>query len=177
MRLFVGIDLPDPVDDHLALVAGGIPGARWLDREQLHLTLRFIGEVDGGTKRRLEDALDTVRHPAFQCGLAGVGFFPPSGKPHTLWAGVSDPQPLRELAARVERALVRAGLPPERRKYHPHVTLARLRSSPQPRVLQFLQHHALLQTATFEVDTFLLYSSVLTPGGAKYRIEHGFGLG
>ncbi|MCA9656625.1 MAG: RNA 2',3'-cyclic phosphodiesterase [Myxococcales bacterium] len=176
MRLFVGIDLPAVVDDHLALVAGGIPGARWLEAEQLHVTLRFIGEVDGGTKRQLEDALGSVSHPPFELGVVGVGTFPPRGKARTLWAGLEPSEPLRALAAKVEHAVVSAGLPPEPRKFAPHVTLARLRDSPQAKVIAFLQHHALLRTTTFEVDELLLYSSVLSPRGAKYRVEHGFKL-
>lgn len=177
MRLFVGIDLPAVVDDHLGLVRGGIPGARWLEAEQIHLTLRFIGEVDGGTKRRLEEALERVRHAPFRLEVAGVGTFPPRGKARTLWAGVDPTGPVRELAAKVERVLVDAGLPPESRKYTPHVTLARLRDPPKNRVMGFLQHHALLRTVAFDVDAFLLYSSVLSPRGASYRVEHHYPLG
>lgn len=176
MRLFVGIDLPAAIDDHLALVGGGIPGARWLDTEQLHLTLRFVGEVDGGTKARLEDALAHVHQAPFELGVAGVGTFPPRGRARTLWAGVEPAEPVRTLAAKIERAVVDAGLPPEPRNFAPHVTLARLRDSPQGRVMAFLQHHALLRTTTFEVDAFLLYSSVLSPKGAKYRVEHHYPL-
>lgn len=176
MRLFVGIELPGAIADHLALVGGGIPGARWEDRDKLHVTVRFIGEVDGGTKRHLEDALATVHHPPFSLAVAGVGFFPPGGKPRILWAGLHEPAPLHELHARIERALTSAGLPPEGRKYTPHVTLARLRDPPRHKVIEFLQHHALLRTAEFEVRAFQLYSSVLSPGGSKYRIEHHYPL-
>ena len=93
MRLFVGIDLPSAIDDHLALVGGGIPGARWLDAEQLHVTLRFLGEVDGGTKQRVEDALERVEHAPFELGVAGVGTFPPRGKARIVWAGLDPAEP------------------------------------------------------------------------------------
>jgi RNA 2',3'-cyclic 3'-phosphodiesterase len=176
MRLFVGIDLPSEIEDHLALVGGGIPRARWEDRDKLHVTVRFIGEVDGGTKRRLEDALAAVRHPPFALAVAGVGFFPPGNKPRILWAGLDDPAPLRELHGRIERALQGAGLPPEARKYTPHITLARLNDAPRGKVIEFLQHHALLRTSTWQVRAFQLYSSVLSPGGSKYRIEHHYAL-
>lgn len=176
MRLFVGIDLPPQIEDHLALVGGGIPRARWEERDKLHVTLRFIGDVDGGTKRRIEDALGDVRHPPFTLAVAGVGFFAPGGKPRILWAGLDDPTPVMELHARVERVLQQAGLEPEGRKYTPHVTLARLSDAPRAKVIEFLQHHALLRTLSFEVRAFQLYSSVLSPRGSKYRIEHHFPL-
>jgi len=174
--LFVGIDLPSAIDDHLAFVGGGIPGARWLDTDQLHITLRFIGEVDGGMQRRIEAALERVEHPVFSLSVAGVGAFPPRGEPRTLWAGVDDTAPLQALHERIERTLVRLGLDPEARNYTPHISLARLRRSPSRKVAEFMQHHALLRTASFEVDSFSLYSSVLSPRGSKYRIERDFGL-
>jgi 2'-5' RNA ligase len=176
MRLFVGIDLPADVEDHLALVSGGIPRARWEERSKLHVTVRFIGEVDGGAKRRIEEALTAVRHPPFWLMVAGVGFFPPGNKPRILWAGLDGAGPVHELHGRIERALLGTGLPPEGRKYTPHVTLARLHDSPQAKVIEFLQHHALLRTAAFEVRAFQLYSSVLSAGGSKYRVEHHYPL-
>ena len=177
MRLFVGIDLPAEIEDHLGFVGGGIPRARWEEREKLHVTLRFIGEVDGGTKRRIEEALEEVRHPPFSLAVAGVGFFPPGGKPRILWAGLDGAAPVQELHARIERALLATGLPSEGRKFTPHVTLARLHDSPTAKVIEFLQHHALLRTSTWQVRAFQLYSSVLSPGGSKYRIEHHYSLG
>jgi 2'-5' RNA ligase len=176
MRLFLGIDVPVEIEDHLALVSGGIPRARWEDREKLHVTLRFIGEVDGGTKRRLEQALEAVRHPPFSLVVAGVGFFPPGGKPRILWAGLENPAPVLALHARIERAVLAAGVPAEGRKLKPHVTLARLHDAPRAKVIEFLQHHALLRTSAWEVRAFQLYSSVLSPGGSKYRIEHHYPL-
>jgi len=176
MRLFVGLDLPAEIEDHLGLVGGGIPRARWEEREKLHVTMRFIGEVDGGTKRRLEEALEAVRHPPFSLAVAGVGLFPPGGKPRILWAGLDGAAPVLELHARIERALLATGLPSEGRKFTPHVTLARLHDSPKAKVIEFLQHHALLHTSTWEVRAFQLYSSVLSPGGSKYRIEHHYPL-
>lgn len=176
MRLFVGIDLPDAIDEHLALVGGGIPRARWETTDKFHITLRFIGEVDGGTKRHLEDALMQVSGAPFEVSLAGVGHFPPSGKPRVLWAGIDGSDPLHELHGRVERTLEAAGLERSSRKYSPHVTLARLRDPPRNKVVEFMQHHALLRTMPFMVDAFQLYSSVLSPRGSKYRIEHHYPL-
>ncbi len=175
-RLFLGLDLPDVVDEHLALVCGGVPGARWEPRENLHLTLRFLGELEGESQRRALEALASVRAEPFALELAGVGVFPPRGEPRVLWAGVADPGPVTELARRIERALQRAGLPPEPRKFAAHVTLARLREAPLERVAAFVAHHGLLRTASFEVTSFLLYSSVLGHAGAHYRIERSYPL-
>ncbi|MBX7078954.1 MAG: RNA 2',3'-cyclic phosphodiesterase [Nannocystaceae bacterium] len=175
-RLFLGLDLPDVVDEHLSLLCGGVPGARWEPRENLHLTLRFLGELEGETQRRAIEALETVHAEPFVLELAGVGVFPPRGEPRVLWAGVADAGPVTELVRRIERALQRAGLPPEPRKFAAHVTLARLRDAPRERVAAFLAHHGLLRTASFEVDAFLLYSSVLGHAGAHYRVERSVAL-
>lgn len=177
MRLFVALDLPDLVVQQLSLVGGGIPGARWSPPQNLHITLRFIGEVDGGTKRQIEAALDRVDHEALSVQLGGVGHFPPRGVPRSLWAGVAPNPSLADLAAKIDRSLVtEVGLDPDPRNFAPHVTLARLRKAPQNRVVQFLQHHALLSPPPFVASAFWLYSSVLRRGGPTYRRERAFKL-
>lgn len=175
-RAFVGIKLPEEVQEHLVLVQGGIPGARWEARDKLHLTLRFIGEVDGGVMRQAADALRTVQRPRFTLRLAGIGHFPPRGKPRSVWVGVENPVPVVDLHERIEHALAKVGLEPERRKFAPHVTLARLRDAPPRKVAEFMAHHALLKPAPFEVDSFQLFTSVRSPTGSKYRIEELFAL-
>jgi len=174
-RIFVGIDLPDEIDQHLDLLCGGVPGARWEGRDKFHLTLRFIGDVDGGVAARVGDALDDVEFRTFAMTLAGVGFFPPRGQPRSLWAGVEEPAPLEELHRKIERALAKLDeIEPDARKFAAHVTLGRLRDAPQDRVAAFLAHHSLLRSATFEVRTFQLFSSIHTPTGSKYRIERAY---
>ncbi len=175
-RLFIAINLPEVVADHLALVQGGVPGARWEARDKLHLTLRFLGELDGGTARAVAEGLAAVTQPRFELGVRGVGHFPPRGEPRSLWAGVDDPTPLHALHDRIERVLIRIGVPADTRKFAPHVTLARLRDAPRGRVLAFLEHHALLETARFEVVDFALMSSVRTAGSSSYRVEQRFPL-
>jgi 2'-5' RNA ligase len=175
MRLFVAVALPDSVAESLMPLQGGVPGARWSTREQLHLTLRFIGEVDGRDAAAIDDALATIRAPRFTLELKGVGEF--GGKnPRALWAGVRDETSIAHLQRKVESAIQRAGLPPEERKFSPHVSLARLRGSPRERVITFLSSHALYASGPFEVDTFLLYSSTLTPNGSLYRPERSYAL-
>ena len=129
MRLFVALSLPEGVAAGLLALQGGVPGARWSTREQLHLTLRFIGEVDGRGAAAIDDALASIRAPRFTLQLKGVGEF--GGKnPRALWAGVRDESPVLHLQRKIESAVQRAGIQPEERKFSPHVTLARLRGAP-----------------------------------------------
>ena len=175
MRLFVAIALPDSVADGLVMLQGGIPGARWSTREQLHLTLRYIGEVDGRDAAAIDDALAAIRSPGFALELKGVGEF--GGKnPRALWTGVRDDVAVSHLQRKVESAIQRAGRPPEERKFSPHVSLARLRGAPRDRVITFLSAHALYASGPFAVNAFLLYSSTLTPHGSLYRAERSYAL-
>lgn len=175
-RLFVGIDLPDTLDQRLELMSGGIPGARWEAGDKLHLTLRFLGDADGGVMRAAVDTLSEIEHDRFALELAGVGVFPPRGKPRILWVGVADSSALRALKRKVDRALADLDVEPEKRKFSAHVTLARLRNAPVQRVADFIAHNALFRAEPFEVEAFRLYSSVLSPSGSKYRVEAAFPL-
>ncbi|HEX4077808.1 MAG TPA: RNA 2',3'-cyclic phosphodiesterase [Rhizomicrobium sp.] len=175
MRLFVALGLPDAVAEGLLLLQGGIPGARWSAREQLHLTLRFIGEVDGRDATAIDDALASIRAARFTLELKGMGEF--GGKnPRALWAGVRDDRPVLHLQRKIESALQRIGLPAEERKFTAHVTLARLRAAPRDRVITFLAAHALYASVPFEVNCFILYSSTLGAHGSLYRQERAYGL-
>ena len=175
MRLFVALALPDLIAEGLALLQAGVPGAHWQTREQLHLTLRFIGDVDGRDANAVDDALSLIEAPRFSLALKGVGEF--GGKtPHALWAGVRDKEQVTFLQRKIETALQRAGLPAEQRKYVPHVTLARLKGSPRGRVMDFLTDYALYASQPFDVEAFILYSSVLTPNGSLYRAEKAYRL-
>ena len=176
IRLFVALELPEAVRSGLSMLQGGVPGARWATGEQLHLTLRFIGEVEGHVAHDIDDALAIIRAPAFTLELAGVGEF--GGKhPRALWAGVSPIDALLHLQKKVETALQRIGLPAEERKFSPHVTLARMKSAPREKVVQFLTHHALFASSPFEVDHFVLFSSHLGSGGSVYHAERTYQLG
>lgn len=174
-RIFVAIALPEPVAAQLELVCGGIPGARWEGQEQLHLTLRFIGDVEGAPLRALYDSLAEVESPSFALEIAGVGTFPPRGVPRVVWAGIADPTPVIALARKIERAVVRAGIEAESRKFAPHISLGRLTDPPVDRVAAFVSHNALLRIEPFEVRTFTVFSSILSPAGAKHRMERRFG--
>lgn len=171
IRLFVALRPPAPVRDMLADIMDGVPGARWQDDEQLHLTLRFVGEVERPQAEDLAACLAQVHAPAPVVALAGVGAFEHRGRVDALWAGVGPVEPLNALNAKVERACVRAGLAPERRAFKPHVTVARL-----PRSVGGLQEvanwratHGALSSPPFELPHLVLYQSRLGREGASYE--------
>jgi len=175
MRLFVAIPIPDAVAQVLLFMQSGVPGARWQTREQLHLTLRFIGEVDGREADAVHDALSAISAPPFTIVLKGVGEFG-GKKPRALWAGVETSEALLHLQRKIETALQRIGLEAEPRKFTPHITLARLKATPQGRVMDYLVDHALYASAPFAAGAFVLYSSHLAPNGSLYRAEHSYRL-
>ncbi len=176
-RLFVAVELPATLRQELGSLCFGVPGARWVEPGQIHLTLRFMGEVPGDVARDLRESLTAVRAPAFAMRLAGIGVFPPRGEPRVLWVGVEANDALARLRKKVETTLVRAGLEPEGRKWTPHITLARLRQSPADRLGRFVAGNGLYKSEAFEVDHFTLFRSELTPKGAvhipleSYRLE------
>lgn len=175
-RLFVALDLPAGIRARAAAVCGGLPGARWTPEEQLHLTLFFCGEVEMDVFGEIRRALASVRAGPVGLRLEGLGVFPPRGRPLTLWAGVAAGEALLVLQRRVEQALRPVGLEPERRKYLPHVTLARLREAPAHCVGRWLEGHGLFRTEDAVLDRFHLYSSILASDGAEHRLEESWPL-
>jgi 2'-5' RNA ligase len=175
MRLFVALAIPDPVARSIMLIQGGVPGARWQTREQLHLTLRFIGEVDGRDAAMLDDALAGIEAPGFDLQLHGVGQFG-NKQPHALWAGIRKSDALDHLQRKVDNAIRRVGQPQDAHKFTPHVTLARLRNPESAKMIEWLAHHALFTSAEFSVNAFHLYSSRLTSDGSVYAVEQDYPL-
>lgn len=175
MRLFVALALPDAVAQSIMLIQGGVPGARWQVQEQLHLTLRFIGEVEGRDAAALDDALASIQAPAFCLQLHSVGQFG-NKQPHSLWAGVRPNPVLEHLQRKVDSAIRRVGRPQDAHKFAPHVTLARLRHLEMDRTLDWLSYNALYTSPEFEVGAFHLYSSKLGSDGSRYRIEQSYDL-
>lgn len=171
-RLFAAIRPPAPVIDALLALEDGphsyVAGARWQDEDQLHLTLRFFGEVEAREAENLVEALAAVRAAPFSLALRGVGHFERKGKIHTLWAGLAPSEQLAALQRHVESAARRAGLPPETRRFAPHITLARLNRASGP-VLPFLAAYGALAGEPWPVEVFDLMESTLTPAGAEYQ--------
>lgn len=175
-RLFVALDFPEHIRERLKPMCCGLPGARWVKAEQMHLTLRFIGDVDTNVFKDVQEALHEVCSSSFFIQLVGVGFFPPRGKPRVVWVGIRKNEQLIQLRNRIETVLVQAGLEPEGRKYFPHITLARLKNTPSSKVGAFLSHFGMFSTEAFQINEFFLYSSVLNSKGAKHYIEAGYSL-
>ncbi|MBV9932623.1 MAG: RNA 2',3'-cyclic phosphodiesterase [Alphaproteobacteria bacterium] len=175
-RLFVAIQPPAAVRAWLLGLTGGVSGARWQVEDQLHLTVRFIGEVDRHAAADVDAALAGLVHPPFEARIAGVGSFERRGAPTALWAGVSPPEPFQALHKKVDQAIVRAGLEPERRAYVPHITLARLpRGSGS--LGGFLDAAGSASGPSFPVTDFCLFESRLTPDGAAYSVVERYRLG
>jgi 2'-5' RNA ligase len=171
IRLFVGLSLPEEVQQRLDSLCAGVPGARWVASESRHLTLRFIGDVAESVATDVHDALSEIEAPAFELMLDGVGQFGSKGQARMLWAGAEREERLIRLAAKVESAVVRVGLGPEGRKFIPHVTLARLKDVRIAQLGPYLADHALFRAGPFEVDRFVLFSSFLSRNGAIYTPE------
>lgn len=169
IRLFTGVELPPELSARLQSMSGGIPGARWVEARNLHVTLVFIGEVDEGTAADIDATLAQISLPAFTLGLHGFGTFG-RPRPNHLWAAVDKAPPLLTLQAKVETALNRLGLGIDGRKYLPHVTLARLRDAPLGRIQDFVAHHSPFSPDPWWVDRFVLYRSHLGHGGAEYEV-------
>jgi 2'-5' RNA ligase len=175
-RLFVAIRPPAPIRARLLAVMGGISGARWQRDDQLHLTLRFIGEVDRHRARDIDAALAAVRRQPFEIALSGIGAFARRGRPDAVWAGVTPRAELARLHQKIDQALVRCGLAPEGRAYMPHVTLARLNRSAGP-IGHLLDAASRLTSPPFVVEAFGLFESALTPDGAVYSEIASYPLG
>lgn len=171
MRLFVAIALPEEHRRRLGALANGLPGAKWVSPENLHLTLRFLGELDGQQGGDIDMALEAIRSPAFDLTLEGVSHFGEGRKLRSLWAGVAANDALVRLHDKIEQTVIRAGLPPEGRKFKPHVTLARFKSNPGAKLHDYMAEHSLFRAPPFRVEHFTLFSSFLSAGGAIYRPE------
>jgi 2'-5' RNA ligase len=174
-RLFTALEIPRDAALSLSLLRGGLPGARWIDVENYHITLRFIGDVEGHVADEIADGLDRVRRSAFWLTLAGVGAFG-GRKPHAVWAGATASPDLNALQAEIERICQRLGLPSDPRKFSPHVTLARLRNTSPADVAHYLSARGNFATAPFRVSRFVLMSSRNSVGGGPYVIEEAWPL-
>jgi 2'-5' RNA ligase len=174
-RLFVAIRPPEPVRRLLLATMGGVSGARWQSDDQLHLTLRFIGEVDRHIGQDILAALGAIHHPRFEIALNGIDAFERRGEPVTLWAGVAPHEPLKALHNKIDQACLRVGVEPDRRTYLPHITLARLGRGAR-RVAGLLENSGGLSSEPFTVESFCLFESQLTPDGPIYSVVERYSL-
>lgn len=175
-RLFTGVEIPSGVGQALAMLRGGMPGARWITPDHYHVTLRFIGDVDDMVAQEVALMLGRIRRDAFDLHFAGMTSFG-GRKPRAVVATVAPSPPLLELQAEQERLMQRLGLEPEGRKYLPHVTLARLRDSSSLDVADYLSARGYFRTAPFHISRFVLFSSRASVGGGPYVVEASYPLG
>jgi len=175
-RLFTGLEIPADVGFLLSLKRGGLMGARWIDPENYHITLRFIGDVDGQTADEVANSLDRLSNSLrFPIRLTHLGTFG-GDKPRALFAGVEPSEALSRLQAAHERILQRAGLPPDGRKFVPHVTLARLRGASAEDVARFIAEAGRFEPLNFLASRFVLFSSRDSVGGGPYVVEQSYPL-
>jgi RNA 2',3'-cyclic 3'-phosphodiesterase len=174
-RIFTGLELPTEVAQSLATLRGGLPGARWIDPEDYHLTLRFIGDVDDTVAREVASLLGKVSRPPLELRFDGLSSFG-GRRPRAIIATLAQTPALMELQAEHERLMQRVGLEPEGRKFTPHVTLARLRDSSSRQVADYLATRPFLEALPFRVSRFVLFSSRASVGGGPYVVEAAYPL-
>lgn len=177
-RLFLAIELPEYAKQSIAArIEPNLRGFHWVDPQRYHLTLKFIGDFPGQYQSRIEDALDPIAVRSFLLPIEGLGFFPPRGRPHAVWAGVANGHPhLFQLQKKIEDALFNIGLEPEKRIYQPHVTIARVNHAAPETVRQFLKRHRDFATAPIRVDAFHLLRSEQIKGTRVYTRERSWPL-
>lgn len=174
-RLFTGLEIPPDIGQSLSSLRGGLPGARWIDPENYHVTLRFIGDIDGRAANEIAATLLRINRRPFEVSLRGLSSFG-SKKPRAVVASVVPSRPLMELQAELERLMQRVGLDPEGRKFIPHVTLARLRDATSRDVADYLSVRGYFPTRTFMASRFVLFSSRDSVGGGPYVVEDSYTL-
>jgi len=172
MRLFIAIPIPVMIAPQLHNLTGGVPNMRWVPPENYHITLRFLGEVDGRQLADIDAALAGIHAPAFSLQCRGVDCFSSGSRVKNIWTGIEKSSALQHLRDKVESACVRAGFKPHGHKFTPHVTLAYARDQvPIARLQSYMAHHNLFRSQAFAVTHFILYSSRLGGESSVYRAE------
>lgn len=176
IRLFVALSLPGELRQRLKTLCNGVRDARWVEEQNIHLTLRFIGEVEEPELAYIMAALSSVQAEQFDLTLSGVGHFESRQKVRSLWAGIQRSPGLEALQQRIESVLTRHGIAPDRRKFSPHITLARLKQLPPAYVRDWLEGNTYFQASSFAVEDFTLFESYRARSGAIYTPLQAFPL-
>ncbi len=176
MRLFTAVEVPEDVSERIAGICHGLPGVRWTPPDQFHMTLRFIGEVSEAQREEISETLSGVHCDSFTLHLRGLGQFLHRRMPGVIWLDVEMQPALEHLHRKIESALRGLGFPGDKRAFQPHVTIARLKTAPSSRVQQYLDTYGDFDAGSFEVNEFLLLSSVLRPNGATHTVEDVYDL-
>lgn len=176
IRLFVALSLPGELRQRLKTLCNGVRDARWVEEQNIHLTLRFIGEVEEPELAYIMAALSSVQAEQFDLTLSGVGHFESRQKVRSLWAGIQPSPALEALQQRIESVLTRHGIAPDGRKFSPHITLARLKQLPPAYVRNWLEGNSYFQSSSFAVEDFTLFESYRARSGAIYTPLQAFPL-
>lgn len=172
MRCFVAVPLPAFARQQLVDLQEPIRGLRWQKLEQLHLTLKFLGDVSGDKIQSLQTELSKIQLPAFSLSLQGLGYFPKGKNPRVLWAGIAQNESLNRLRGEVEQICISQGFEAEKRSFKPHITLGRVKNASQNEVMRWINQHKEFEITGVSVDEFVLYESKLHPQGAEHiRLE------
>ena len=174
-RLFTGLEIPAEIGQTLSRLRGGLPGARWVDPENYHVTLRFIGDIDGASANEIASLLFRVNRKPFEVKVQGLTSFG-GRKPRAVVATIAPSRPMIELQAELERMMQRIGLDPEGRKFIPHVTLARLYDASSQDVADYLSVRGYFPSKVFMAERFVLFSSRASTGGGPYIVEDSYEL-
>jgi 2'-5' RNA ligase len=176
MRMFVALPIPDTVRASLASLCFGLQGARWVRPDSFHITLRYLGELDGGAVEDVDALLAGIHAPDFEVEIADVGCFSNGRSVRAIWAGVKPSPALTHLHDKVESAVVRAGLPPNGQRYTPHITLTRPKGITLDNARQYLEAHSLFRAPAFDATHFTLFRSFTGGEGSIYRAESEYDL-
>ncbi len=174
LRLFIALVPPTPIKQQLLLLRRSIMGARWQNSDQMHITINFIGEVDNGSLPQIIEALSAVTFKPLELNINGVDFFGSSRQPRALYAKVTANPELLKLNKKLSNVLLEIDIKTDRKKFKPHITLARLKQASFQSVGQFIQAESLFKTEAFTLDKFHLLSSKLSSDGSQYVIEESF---
>lgn len=177
MRLFIAIDVPDPVVQSLQKLQDPGMGIRWTTPDTIHLTLRFIGDVEADARDKLISNLAGVQADFFHMTIKGIGYFPPRKHPRVVWVGIEENDTLMELQKEIETACRDAGLEPDERPFTPHITIGRVKDASKNEVLSLINRHKQLRIEEIPVEEFKLYESILYPDGAVHTPHKRFSLG
>ncbi len=170
-RLFIAIDIPDQVKDNICELRRNLPGVRWTIRDQIHITMRFIGDSDDILFNQIKSSLSEIRLPPFGLELTSSGFFPNERRPSVFWLGCGESRALSDLKDYMDLVLDSCGIPPESRKFHPHITIARLKTPSEKDCHKLNNIYQSLFPMSFNVSEFILYSSLLKSDGAEHSKE------
>lgn len=169
-RLFAGLEIPDPVSDHLSDLRNGLRKARWIEPRDYHVTLRFFGDIDKELASEVADQLAGIRHPPLTLAIDGLDVFG-GNKPRTLFARIAPNAGLDALQSTIERKSRKAGCDPETRQFRPHITIARIKGVSKEKVAAWLQNFGDFSSKPFIVDCFALFSARPSRGGGPYLVE------